>query len=369
MYNIPLVNLHIQHEKLQNKIAKALQKIVQNNRFILGPDVEFFESEFARFCKTNYCVGTGNGTVAIHVALVALGIGVGDEVITVPNTFIATSEAISQTGAKVVFCDIDAATHTMDPVTVEQKITKNTKAIIPVHIHGNPCQMDVLQRIARKHKLFIIEDAAQAHGAQYKGKRIGNWGDIATFSFFPAKNLGAWGDAGAVVTNDKNLYRKIKMLVNHGRSEKYLHAMEGYNYRLDTIHAAILRVKLQYLERWNKLRRQHASYYRKLFQHIPEINCITETHGGSSAYHLFVICHPKRDRIKKYLASKGIETGVHYPIPLHLQPAYRYLGYQKGDLPVTEEKAHHILSLPMYPELTKQQIQTIVTYVKKALSQ
>lgn len=367
MYKIPLVDLQIQHQRLAKPINVAIRRVVDSNKFILGEDVSLFEHEFAQFSRTKYAVGTGNGTLSIHVALVALGIGKGDEVITVPNTFIATSETVSQTGAKVVFCDIDPMTHTMDPESVIKKITKRTKALLPVHIHGNPCYMDRLKSIAVKHNLFIIEDAAQAHGAEYLEKRVGNWGHVATFSFFPAKNLGAWGDAGGIVTNNKRLYKLIKTLVNHGRKEKYIHEREGFNYRLDTLQAAILRVKLPYLEKWNQLRRRHAVLYRKLFKKIPEVECVKEAKGGRSAYHLFVICHPKRDKIKAFLAQKGIETGVHYPVPLHLQPAYKYLGYKKGDLPVAEEKSQEILSLPMYPELTNIQIERIVEYVKKAI--
>jgi dTDP-4-amino-4,6-dideoxygalactose transaminase len=348
---------------------RAIDDIVKSNKFIMGEAVGLFEKEFADFCKTKYCVGTGNGTLSLHVALVALGIGTGDEVITVPNTFIATSEAITQTGARAVFCDINRLTHTLDPESFEKKITKKTKAVIAVHIHGNPCEMDKINKIAKKYNLFVVEDAAQAHGAVYKNKRIGNWSDVAAFSFFPAKNLGAWGDAGGVVTNNRILYEKMKMLVNHGRREKYLHDIEGFNYRLDTIQAAILRIKLPYLESWNTKRRENATFYRELFTTLPEIECSQETQNAKSVYHLFSICHSKRDVIKKYLASYGIETGIHYPVPLHLQPAYGYLKYKEGDLPVAEEKARTILSLPMYPELTKNQIRKIVSYVKEAISQ
>lgn len=364
---IPLVDLSIQHRKFKSKIDREINIIVKSGRFIMGEAVGKFESEFAAFCNAKYCVGTGNGTVSIHVALAALDIKFGDEVITVPNTFIATAEPITQIGATVVFCDIDPKTHTMDPQSFESKITSKTKAVIPVHIHGNPCKMDEINKIARKHSISVIEDAAQAHGAVYKGKTIGNWGHIASYSFFPAKNLGAWGDAGGVVTNDRSLYEKMKALVNHGRREKYLHDFVGFNYRLDTIHAAILRIKLPYLKKWNNLRHKNAQLYRRLFEEIPEIECIEETAGGTSSYHLFVICHPKRDKIKEYLSKKGIETGVHYPVPLHLQPAYAYLKYKKGSLPVAEKKAAEILSLPMYPELTSAQIRSIVKYVKEAI--
>lgn len=368
MYKIPLVDLSIQHKKLKKEINAAITKIVASNKFIMGEDVSLFEKEYARFCQTKYCVGAANGTVVIHLALYALGVGPGDEIITVPNTFIATSEAITQSGAKVVFCDIDPQTHTMDPISVEKRITKKTRAIVPVDIHGNPCQYDALTKLARKYKLFIVEDAAQAQGATFGKKRVGNWADVTTFSFFPAKNLGAWGDAGGVVTNDKKLYEKMKILVNHGRREKYIHDIEGFNYRLDTLQAAILRIKLKHLEGWNAIRRKHAQTYREYFKNIPEIECVSEMKNGKSVYHLFIICHKKRDRIKAYLADKGIETGIHYPVPLHLQPAYKYLHYKKGDLPVAEEKAEQILSLPMYPELTDKQIEQVVTYAKKAIT-
>jgi len=367
MSKIQLVNLTIQHRLLMPKLRQAVDRVVASNRFILGEDVEKFETEFAKFCKTKYCIGTGNGTVSIHVALAALGVGPGDEVITVPNTFIATSEVVTQLGARVVFCDIDPLTHTMDVESAASKITKRTKALLPVHIHGNPCQMDKIKSLAKKHGLHVIEDAAQAHGAEYKSKGVGNWGDLATFSFFPAKNLGAWGDAGGVVTNKKSTYQKIKMLVNHGREDKYVHKFEGYNYRLDSLQAAILRVKLPYLKKWNAARRRHAILYNKLLGQIDGVECIKETTNARAVYHLMVICHPQRDKIKAFLASKGVESGVHYPIPLHLQPAYRYLGYKKGSLPVAEKKAKEILSLPMYPELEKKEIERIVAYVKEAI--
>ncbi|MDD5085756.1 MAG: DegT/DnrJ/EryC1/StrS family aminotransferase, partial [Candidatus Omnitrophica bacterium] len=330
---IPFLDLKKQYKDLQNEIDTSIRGVIERADFIMGEDVKRFEEEFARFCEARYAVGTSSGTTALHVAMAACGIKSGDEVITVPNTFIATSEAITQTGARVVFCDIEEDTFNIDPKKMEKAITKKTKAVIAVHLYGQPADMDPINAVAKKHGLIVIEDAAQAHGAEYKALRTGNLGHVAAFSCFPGKNLGAYGDAGLVVTNDAELAERIRMLVNHGRKDKYLHRMEGYNYRLDTIQAAILRVKLIYLDGWNKARHEKAELYDSLFKGSGVITPIEKPYARH-VYHLYVIRVKDREKLQKRLKDKGVATGVHYPVPLHLQPAYSYLGYKEGDFPV-----------------------------------
>ena len=366
MKKIPLVDLSIPHKKLITPIHKAIDRIVAKSSFVMGEDVSLFEEEFARYCEVPFCIGVANGTVAIHAALEALGVGEGDEVITVTNTFIATSEAITQSGARAVFCDIDPLTHTIDPKSLQNAITRKTKAVIVVHLYGNPCDMDPILKLVKKHKLYLIEDAAQAHGATYKGKKIGSFGDVATFSFYPGKNLGAWGDAGAIVTKHEKLSKKLKKLINHGRIDKYTHEFEGFNYRLDSIQAAILRIKLKHLDEGNGKRRKNVQYYKEKLKNVAGLRWVEETPDAHSVFHLFVILHEKRDLIKALLAKHHVEAGIHYPLPLHLQPAYAYMKHQKGDFPIAEQMSEVILSLPIYPELTTKQIDTIVQYVKKA---
>jgi dTDP-4-amino-4,6-dideoxygalactose transaminase len=336
----------------------------------MGEELERFEEEFALFCNTKYAIGVANGSDALILALIACEIGEGDEVITVPNTFIATTEAITHVGGKIVFADIDPKTYTIDISKIEEKINERTKAIIPVHLYGQPANMDPIMRLAKKYDLKVIEDAAQAHGAEYKGEKVGSIGDVACFSFYPGKNLGAYGDAGMITTNSEEIAKKVKLLRNHGRiTKKYEHEIEGCSSRLDNLQAAILRVKLKYLNNWNDSRRDNAKKYNELLNDTAGIVTPYEADYAKHVYHLYVIRTEKgRDKLREELKLKGVATGIHYPIPLHLQPAYSYLGYKKGDFLVTEKASEEILSLPMFAELTGEQIcetyQLIIDYHK-----
>jgi len=361
---IPLVDLRRQYLSIKNEIDKAIQEVIDKSAFIMGENVEEFENEFAKFCGVKYGVGTSSGTTALHLALVACGIKQGDEVITVPYTFIATTEAISQTGARVVFVDIEDRSYTMDPEKVEAAITERTKAIIPVHLFGHPADMDRIIDIAKKYNLIIIEDSCQAHGAEYRGRRVGSIGDIACFSFYPGKNLGAYGDAGMAVTDNKVLAEKMKLLRNHGYEKKYYHKIEGYNYRLDAIQAAILRVKLRHLEEWTEKRRRNAKLYNELLKGSG-VRTPLEMEYVRHVYHLYVIRTEKRDELYLKLKDNGISAAIHYPLPLHLQEAYRYLGCKKGDFSISEACSESLLSLPMFPELAQEEIERIVDMIKR----
>ena len=359
MTTIPLVDLKRQYQTIQEEIQSAWNRVVGNADFILGEEVASFEAAFAAACRASHAVGTSSGTTALHLALAALGIGPGDEVVTVANTFIATTEAISQAGARVVFADVNEQTLTMDPGALVKSITEKTRAVIPVHLYGQSADMENISAIARRHGLKIIEDAAQAHLAEFNGNPVGHYADAACFSFYPGKNLGAYGDAGIVVTSDGKLAEKMRMLANHGRTSKYEHLLEGYNYRLDALQAAILNVKLKYLQSWTERRWEIARTYDRFFK---ETDFRTPYVDGRArhVYHLYVIRSEGRERWARRFLDAGISTGIHYPIPLHLQPAYRYLGYRKGDLPVTEGAAEEILSLPLFPELTSAEIERII---------
>jgi len=361
--NVPLVDLKRQYLSIKREIDAAIQEVIDKSAFIMGEKVEQFENDFAAYCGVKYGVGTSSGTTALHLALLACGVTGGDEVITVPYTFIATAEAISQTGARVIFVDIEDKSYTMDSEKVEKAITKKTKAIIPVHLFGHPADMDKIAKIARKYNLVVIEDACQAHGAEYGGRRVGSLGDIACFSFYPAKNLGAYGDAGMVVTDDGGLAEKMRLLGNHGCSKKYYHQREGYNYRLDAIQAAILRVKLRHLEEWTEKRRRNAKLYDELLEGS-QVGTPIEMEYAKHVYHLYVVKVKNRDKLYLKLKENGISVAVHYPLPLHLQEAYRYLGYKKGDFPVSEACSESLLSLPMFPELTQEEIKRIVGIIK-----
>jgi dTDP-4-amino-4,6-dideoxygalactose transaminase len=362
---IPFVDLKAQYNSIKTEIDNAIQRVLDNTSFIMGDELKKFEEEFALFCNVKYAIGVANGSDALILALRACGIGEGDEVITVPHTFISTAEAISNVGGKVVFVDIDPKTYTIDVSTIEEKITKKTKAIIPVHLYGQPADMRPIMELAKKYNLKIIEDAAQAHGAEYQGKKVGSIGDVACFSFYPGKNLGAYGDAGMITTNNEEIANKLKMLRNHGRlTAKYEHEIEGYSSRLDNLQAAILRVKLKYLNKWNDLRRRNAKKYNELLSNIGGIITPYEADYAKHVYHLYVIRTEDRDKLREELKSNGVTTGIHYPIPLHLQPAYNYLGYKRGDFPVTEKASQEILSLPMFAELSDRQIEEIVKLIK-----
>lgn len=352
---VPFVDLAAQYAGIAGEVDAAISKVIRETDFILGREVRLFEEEFARFCEAQFAIGVDSGTSALELALRAYEIGPGDEVITAANSFIASALAISHTGATPVLVDIDPDTYTVDVAAIERAITPRTKAIIPVHLYGQPADMDPIMSLARQHKLIVIEDACQAHGARYKGKRTGSLGHAAAFSFYPGKNLGAYGDAGAVVTNDREAAKKLEMLRNYGQQEKYHHMLRGYNRRLDTLQAAVLRVKLKYLEKWNAARRQHAERYRLLLEKS-QIVTPNEARYAESVWHLYVVRVGQRDRLKEYLSTRGIGCGIHYPVPIHLQAAYRDLGHRKGDFPVTEDYAHRIISLPMYAELTPELI-------------
>jgi len=358
---IPFVDLKVQYDSIKDEINEVIQNVLDNTSFIMGEELKKFEVEFARFCDVKYAVGVANGSDALILALRACGIGKGDEVITVPHTFIATTEAITHVGGKIIFVDIDHKTYTIDVSKIEEKINKRTKTIIPVHLYGQPADMDPIMRLAKEYNLKVIEDAAQAHGAEYKEKKVGSIGDVACFSFYPGKNLGAYGDAGMITTNSEEIAKKVKLLRNHGRiTKKYEHQIEGYSSRLDNLQAAILRVKLKYLNKWNDLRRRNAKKYNELLSNIDGIIIPYEADYAKHVYHLYVIKTESRDILREELKSNDIATGIHYPIPLHLQPAYKYLGYKEGDFQITEKASQEILSLPMFAELSDKQIDEIV---------
>ena len=369
--NIPLVDLKKQYLSVKKEIDQAIKNVLNNTQFILGKNVKKFEQEFAKFIGVKYAIGVGNGTDALYLALRVLNISKGNEVIIPVNTFIATAEAITLNNAKPIFVDIDSETYNIDYQKIEKTIInmpaihrKRLKAIIPVHLFGQPVEMDKILKIAKKYKLFVIEDCSQAHVAIYKNKKIGSFGHIACFSLFPGKNLGAYGDAGIITTNSKILANKIKLLRNHGRKKKYIHELEGINSRLDEIQAAILRVKLKYLNKWNKARQKNAKLYNQLFKDTKKIITPRIIKNAKSVYYFYVIRVKNRKKIQMQLKKIGVSTGIHYPIPLHLQAAYKYLEYKNGDFPNAEKTAKEILSLPIYPELTKNQIKFIAKETK-----
>jgi dTDP-4-amino-4,6-dideoxygalactose transaminase len=364
---IPLVDLKAQYERIKDAIDAAMQEVIATSAFIGGPYVRAFEEAFAKFCEVKHCIGVGNGTDALFISLKSLGVGVGDEVITAANTFIATSEAITATGAQVVFCDIDPKTYNIDVSLIEAKITPRTKAIIPVHLYGQPADMHPILELARQYGLKIIEDAAQAHGARYKGQRVGSLGDVACFSFYPGKNLGAYGDGGAIVTNDDALALKIRMFANHGRVDKYDHKIEGMNSRLDGLQAAILSVKLQYLEEWTEARRQRASLYNHLLADS-EIITPVEIEDARAVYHLYVVRlrNEARDAVCQELLRCGIGVGIHYPIALPNLQAYGHLEKLERAYPEATLASQEILSLPLYPELKESEAQYIAKMLKES---
>jgi dTDP-4-amino-4,6-dideoxygalactose transaminase len=352
---IPLLDVHAQYLSIKAEIDAAIADVIGRSAFIRGADVNAFEREFADFCEAADCAAVGNGTDALYLALRVLGIGPGDEVITVAHTFIATTEAITQCGARPVLVDIQADTMLLDPERLELAVTPRSKAIIPVHLYGQPCDMEAIFAVAQRHKLKVIEDAAQAHGARWRGRRIGSLGHVACFSFYPGKNLGAFGDAGAIVSNDRALVDTARVLSNHGRRTKYIHSREGINSRLDGLQAAILRVKLRYLNEWNEARRRIASRYFSALSSIGAGLPVSRPEC-EPVWHQFVIQTAHRDELKRLLSEAGIETGIHYPCPLHLQPAYAHLGMREGSLPITECVAARVLSLPISPHMTQAQV-------------
>ncbi len=367
-HSIPLVDLRAQYVAIRADIDSAIQTVIDTTSFVMGPAVRQFEEAFATFCGVTHGIGVSNGTAAIELALRALGIGRGDEVITAAHTFIATAEAISNVGARPVFVDVDPETYTLAPAAVAAAITSATRALLPVHIYGQPADMTALTKLAKQHGLALIEDAAQAHGATWQGKRAGNLADMACFSFYPGKNLGAYGDAGAVMTNNDALAEQVRLLRNHGRRSKYVHDIVGANERIDTLQAAILGAKLPYLAAWTAKRQALAARYHTLLADA-EIVLPKVAPAATSAWHLYVIRTPARDRLLTFLKTHGVEAGIHYPVPLHLQPAYAELGYQRGELPVTEIVADTCLSLPLYPEMTEAQQDRVVALIYTFLTQ
>lgn len=363
--NIPFVNLKKQYKSIKKPVKDVILEILAEGNFILGRQVEEFEKAYAGYLDVKYCIGVSSGSAALRLGLRALGVGMGDEVITQVNTFISTVLPILELGATPILVDIDPATYQIDPEKVEKAITKKTKVILPVHLYGIPTPIDQILKIAKKHNLKIFEDVCQAHGSSFKGKKCGTFGDLSAFSFYPGKNLGAAGDGGALVTNSSNLDKKLRAMRNIGQFEKYKHDIFGYNSRLDTIHAAVLSIKLKHLEYWNEKRRKIASFYSKLLLDIPVVLPPKLDNKYLVNYHLFVIRSKKRDDLLKYLHENGIYAGIHYPIPIHLQPAMKMLGYKKGDFPITEKYAKEILSLPMFPELTSGEVKYICNIIKK----
>lgn len=362
---IPFVDLKTQYTSIADEIDFAIRNVINDTAFINGKYVTAFEDEFAKFCGAEHCVGVANGTDALFITLKSLGIGQGDEVITAANSFISSSEAISATGAKVVFSDCHPDFYTIDVNKIKENISSRTKAIMPVHLYGQPADMDAILELAQEYGLFVIEDCAQAHGALYHGKKIGILGDAGCFSFYPGKNLGAYGDGGAIITNNENLAKKCRMFANHGRIEKYNHEFEGYNSRLDGLQAGILSVKLKYISKWTKERQRVAATYNRELKDTKEIVLAKELENVSCVYHLFVIRTKKRDQLQSFLKEKSISSGVHYPISLPFLKAYAYLNYTPDDFPITFQYQNEILSLPIYPELTDDQIKYVAEAVKQ----
>ena len=359
---VPYLDLRAQLKPLRAEIDAAIARTLDNCSFCLGPDVVQFEKDFAAFCGAQHALGFNSGTSALHVAMLLLGVGPGDEVITTPYTFIATSWAISYCGAKPVYVDIDEATFNLNPALIEKAITPRTKAVLPVHLYGQPFDVDAVAAVCKKHNLPFVEDAAQAHGAKYQGKSIGTFGAVSCFSFYPAKNLGAYGEGGALVTNDAKLAARAKSLREHGSTVRYHHDEVGYNYRLEGIQGAVLGVKLKHLAHWTRERQRVANRYAELLADTP-LQLPTVTAGNKSAWHLYTVRSPRRDELKKFLDENKIGSAVHYPMPLHLQKVYANLGYKPGDFPVAEKASREVLSLPMFPELTQEEIQLIANVI------
>ncbi|MBP6786559.1 MAG: DegT/DnrJ/EryC1/StrS family aminotransferase [Candidatus Promineofilum sp.] len=361
--NIPFVDLQSQYKTLKEEVDAAVLAVMQRGDFVLGGAVADFERVFADYCGAKYCVGVDSGYSALELIVRAYGIGPGDEVITAANTFIATTLAISNTGATPVLVDIDPETYNIDPAKIAAAITPRTKAIMPVHLYGQPVDMDPILAIARKHGLRVFEDAAQAAGARYKGRMVGSLGDAAGFSFYPGKNLGAYGDGGAVVTDDPEIAEKVRLLRNIGQKVKYYHEVKGFNHRLDTMQAAVLLVKLPHLDGWNTERRRAAATYADLLADLPFVTPATATYA-EHIFHLYVVRVHNREALMEYLKERGIASGLHYPIPIHLQPAYSELGYKQGDFPITEAYAETILSLPIFPELDDDKVAYVVDAIR-----
>ena len=362
---VPFLDLSRQNRKIANHAEAIFKTAIEESRFIGGECVSKFEEDFAHFCNSKYAISVGNGTDALRLAIEALGAGVGDEVITSPFTFIATAEAITLNGAKVVFADIEEDTLNLDPEKIEDKITRNTKGIIPVHLFGNPANMDRFKLIGQNHNLWILEDACQAHGAQWNGKKVGSMGSCAAFSFYPTKNMGAFGDAGMITTSDENIANKIKKTKNHGSSVKYIHDFVGTNSRLDAIQAAILSEKLKYVEEWNNERRRISQIYIDQLADVNEIVLPSSKKEAKHIYHLFTIQTQRRDELKQWLEDNGIGSAIHYPIPIHMQKAYKHLGYKDDDFPVALKASKKVISIPLYPGLSELEQEYVIDRIKQ----
>ena len=363
---IPYLDLPAQYRALKPEIDAAVQRVLENAQFILGPAVSDFEKDFAAYCHTREAIGLNSGTSALHLALLAIGVRPGDEVITVPFTFVASVAAIEYANARPVLVDIDSEYFTMDPVALEAAITPRTKAIVPVHLFGQSADMDPILDVARRHSVPVIEDACQSHGADYNGRRCGSMGELACFSFYPGKNLGAYGEGGAVTTNDPELAKKIRLLRSWGEEVRYEHKYRGFNYRMDGVQGAILGVKLRHMDAWTEARRSRAALYRQLLQDT-DARLPAERPGSRHVYHIFAVRLAQREAWRARLAEAGVQTGVHYPIPVHLQPAYADLGYERRDFPVSEALADEVLSLPIYPELTDEHVEMVAGVIRAGL--
>jgi len=363
---VPLVDLRAQYAQIGEEVMTGLLEVMESASYILGPKVTQFEEAFAAYAGAKHCVAVSSGTAALHLALICAGVGSGDEVLTVPMTFIATSWAISYVGATPVFVDVDPVAYTMDTRPVEKKITRKTKAILPVHLYGQAADLGPLLEISQRHGIPLIEDAAQAHGAKYRGKGVGTFGQSGCFSFYPGKNLGAYGEAGAVVTDDDQIAARLRALRDHAQTQRYHHGEIGFNYRMDGFQGAVLGVKLKYLERWTAARCRLAERYKGLLEGMP-LQLPVQAPDRRHVWHLFVVLHPERDRIRQEMEASGIATGLHYPIPLHLQPAYRHLSHVLGDFPVAERIAQECLTLPLFPEMTLDQQDAVVETLGESL--
>ncbi|MDV4182762.1 DegT/DnrJ/EryC1/StrS family aminotransferase [Rhizobium brockwellii] len=363
---IPFLDIKAQYQSIKGEIDAAVLGVLASGQYVLGDEVAHFEQEFAEYCNVKHAIAVNTGTSALHLALLAAGVGPGDEVITVPFTFVATVSAICYTGARPVFVDVEPVTLTMDPAEVEAKITPRTKAIVPVHLYGQMADMDAIKAIAERHGIPVIEDACQAHGAQYKGHRAGSMGLSGCFSFYPGKNLGACGEGGMVVTNDDDQAKTMRMLRDWGQEQRYHHLLKGFNYRMDAIQGAILRVKLRHLEAWTEARRTHARRYSSLLAGSTVLTTPVEAADRRHVYHVYAVRSRDRDGLQRLLSAEGIPSGLHYPIPVHLQKAHADLGYQAGDFPVSEAAAREVLSLPIYPEMPVRHVDQVVAALEYA---
>jgi dTDP-4-amino-4,6-dideoxygalactose transaminase len=364
---VPYLDLKAQYRSIKPEIDAAIARVLESCQFVLGDEVAAFEQEFAAYSGTSECIALNSGTSALHLALLAAGIGPGDEVITVPFTFVASIAAILYSGARPVLVDIDPRSFTMDPAAIEAAITPRTKAILPVHLYGQPADMDPIMEVARRHGLIVIEDAAQAHGAKYKGRAVGSIGDMACFSFYPGKNLGAYGEGGAVTTSNPEYARTVRLLRNWGEDRKYHHVLRGYNYRMEGFQGAVLRVKLRHLEKWTEARRAVVEQYNELLANSG-VETPKEMPWARHVFHVYTLRAEDRDGLQSALTAEGIQTGIHYPVPAHLQPAYSDLGYGPGAFPHSEEAARQVLSLPLYPELSSQLIAEVAGAVKRSVA-